>query len=165
MFNSWKLEVCSLVTVPKPSPPLRHKRGRYVTYAKLATEPMIGDPMMTWWTWPKLQEEECQAEKVIGPGASGCQLLWFSHLLDSVHYCLVRNKRIFWEYFILLFYQIFCVVFFMRGRRIKDIYDKKCDENIIIILWRGNSFGILNLLLFFYSCTDKEENIQPSREW
>ena len=39
------MEVCSLVTVPKPSPPLRHKRGRYVAYAKLATEPMIGDPM------------------------------------------------------------------------------------------------------------------------
>ena len=25
----------------------------------------------------------------------------------------------------------------------KNIYDKKHDENIIIILWRGNSFDIL----------------------
>ena len=46
------------MTVPKPSPPLMHKRGRYVTYAELATEPMIGDPMMTGPDGPDLNSKK-----------------------------------------------------------------------------------------------------------
>ena len=55
----------------------QNKWGGYVIYAELASEPMIGDPMMTGPDGRDLkpQEEVSQTEEVIGTGASGCQLL------------------------------------------------------------------------------------------